>query len=73
MLRRRYRRSRPGPNSLRRFGHHSKNDLIECHASMFQTSFVTIPAQDLVDTSAASVLDATHAPDAALPVDIHEL
>ena len=34
---------------------------------------LTIAAQDLVDAPGSSVLDASHAPDAALPADINEL
>ena len=39
----------------------------------FKRCFFTILAQDLVDASGPSVPDASHAADAALRIDNHEL
>ena len=72
VLRRRHRGGRSGSHSFCRLGHHGTidfNDLVR-----FPTNFIlAISAQDLVDAPGSSVLDASHAPDAALPADINEL
>ena len=72
MLRRRHRGGHSGPHSFCRLGHHGKTDFsgfVRCPRILI----LAISAQDLVDAPGSSVLDASHAPDAALPADINEL
>ena len=72
MLRRCHRGGRPGTHSFCRLGHHGKtesNDFVQRPKILI----LSIPAQDLVDALGSPVLDASHAPDAALPADINEL